>query len=182
MSFYGITGVHCTYPIISAFLIIMFDPKKNTTVIGNFRHFQVAKEEANYKLCRVKKVMRGPRGIPYAVTHDGRTVRYPDPDVKAHDTVRRGAVKSSPISYGFMGIEEQAIEPSEMVVSWEPNGGLMIKNIKMSSCHIIHIWDEHPSTTALWGVKSQGIPLGELTNQFLQVKLGDGQDLRSCEV
>jgi len=81
-------------------------------------------------------------------------------------------------SWGFL----QAIEPSEMVVSWEPNGGLMIKNIKMSSCHIIHIWDEHPSTTALWGVKSQGIPLGELTNQFLQVKLGDGQDLRSCEV
>ena len=93
--------------------------------------------------------MRGPRGIPYAVTHDGRTVRYPDPDVKAHDTVRRGAVKSSPISYGFMGIEEQAIEPSEMVVSWEPNGGLMIKNIKMSSCHI-HIWDEHPQQ--LFGV------------------------------
>ena len=24
----------------------------------------------------------GPRGIPYAVTHDGRTLRYPDPDVK----------------------------------------------------------------------------------------------------
>jgi len=141
----------------------------------------VAKEEANYKLCRVKKVMRGPRGIPYAVTHDGRTVRYPDPDVKAHDTVRWGAVFShrSPMdSWGFL----QAMEPSEMVVSWEPNGGLMIKNIKMSSCHIIHIWDEHPSTTALWGVKSQGIPLGELTNQFLQVKLGDGQDLRSCEV
>ena len=50
----------------------------------------MAKEEANYKLCRVKKVMRGPRGIPYAVTHDGRTLRYPDPDVKAHDTLRWG--------------------------------------------------------------------------------------------
>ena len=25
----------------------------------------------------------GPRGVPYAVTHDGRTLRYPDPDVKA---------------------------------------------------------------------------------------------------
>ncbi|CAL1169769.1 unnamed protein product [Cladocopium goreaui] len=55
---------------------------------GRFMLHKVAKEEANYKLCRVKKVMRGPRGIPYAVTHDGRTVRYPDPDVKAHDTVR----------------------------------------------------------------------------------------------
>merc|ERR1712099_152200 len=49
---------------------------------------KVSKEEATYKLCRVKKVVRGPRGIPYARTHDGRTLRYPDPDVKANDTVR----------------------------------------------------------------------------------------------
>merc|ERR1712137_1076489 len=27
-------------------------------------------------------------GIPYAVTHDGRTIRYPDPDVKQNDSVR----------------------------------------------------------------------------------------------
>merc|ERR1719163_2270651 len=32
--------------------------------------------------------MRGPKGTPYAVTHDGRTLRYPDPDVKANDSVR----------------------------------------------------------------------------------------------
>jgi len=55
---------------------------------GRFMLHKVAKEEASYKLCRVKKVMRGPRGVPYAVTHDGRTIRYPDPDVKAHDTIR----------------------------------------------------------------------------------------------
>ena len=36
----------------------------------------------------MKRVTRGPKGIPYAVTHDGRTLRYPDPDIKAHDTVR----------------------------------------------------------------------------------------------
>merc|ERR1712127_1113333 len=49
---------------------------------------KVVKEEAAYKLCRVKKVTRGPKGVPYAITHDGRTLRYPDPDVKANDTVR----------------------------------------------------------------------------------------------
>ena len=31
----------------------------------------------------MKRVTRGPKGVPYAVTHDGRTVRYPDPDIKA---------------------------------------------------------------------------------------------------
>merc|ERR1712066_307106 len=49
---------------------------------------KIIKDEAAYKLCRVKKVQRGPKGIPYAITHDGRTLRYPDPDVKPNDTVR----------------------------------------------------------------------------------------------
>jgi len=53
-----------------------------------FALHKVVKEEASYKLARVKKVMRGPKGIPYAVTHDGRTIRYPDPDIKPNDTVR----------------------------------------------------------------------------------------------
>merc|ERR1719473_1008116 len=55
---------------------------------GKFVLHKVHKEEASYKLCRVKKIMRGPKGTPYAVTHDGRTLRYPDPDVKTNDTVR----------------------------------------------------------------------------------------------
>ena len=49
---------------------------------------KIAKEEAAYKLCRVKKVFRGPKAVPYCITHDGRTIRYPDPDVKPNDTVR----------------------------------------------------------------------------------------------
>jgi len=49
---------------------------------------KIAKEEASYKLCRVKKVFRGLKAVPYAITHDGRTIRYPDPEVKANDTVR----------------------------------------------------------------------------------------------
>jgi small subunit ribosomal protein S4e len=49
---------------------------------------KIAKEEASYKLCKVKRVTRGPKGIPYAITHDGRTLRYPDPEIKANDTVR----------------------------------------------------------------------------------------------
>jgi len=55
---------------------------------GRFALHKVVREEAAYKLCRVKKVMRGPKGIPYAITHDGRTIRYPDPDIKPNDTAR----------------------------------------------------------------------------------------------
>jgi len=40
-----------------------------------------------YKLCRVRKQETGPKGVPYVTTSDGRTIRYPDPLVKVHDTV-----------------------------------------------------------------------------------------------
>ena len=30
----------------------------------------------------------GDKGIPFISTHDGRTVRYPDPLIKVHDTVK----------------------------------------------------------------------------------------------
>lgn len=41
-----------------------------------------------YKLCRVKRVQVGPKGIPFLVTHEGRTIRYPDPLIKVHDTIQ----------------------------------------------------------------------------------------------
>jgi len=55
---------------------------------GKFVLHKVHQEEATYKLCRVRKITRGPKGTPYAVTHDGRTLRYPDPDIKPNDTLR----------------------------------------------------------------------------------------------
>jgi len=55
---------------------------------GRFAIHRISKEEATYKLCRVKKILYGEKGIPYAITHDGRTVRYPDPLIKANDTIR----------------------------------------------------------------------------------------------
>ena len=39
-------------------------------------------EEAAYKLLKVTRQQVGKGGIPYIATHDGRTIRYPDPDIK----------------------------------------------------------------------------------------------------
>lgn len=39
-------------------------------------------EEAAYKLLKVVKQQFGKGGVPYIATHDGRTIRYPDPDIK----------------------------------------------------------------------------------------------------
>jgi ribosomal protein S4E len=41
-----------------------------------------------FKLCKVTKAYVGTRGVPVIVTHDARTIRYPDPHIKANDTVR----------------------------------------------------------------------------------------------
>ena len=61
---------------------ILYDTK------GRFVVHRITDEEAKYKLCKVKKLQVGVKSVPFIVTHDGRTIRYPDPLVKVNDTVR----------------------------------------------------------------------------------------------
>jgi len=46
-----------------------------------------SEKETNMKLCRVVKSSTTKGKIPYVVTHDGRTIRYPDPLVKVNDSI-----------------------------------------------------------------------------------------------
>jgi len=55
---------------------------------GRFTIHRITEEEAKYKLSKVKRVEVGKKGIPYMVTHDGRTFRYPDPTIRVNDTVK----------------------------------------------------------------------------------------------
>lgn len=71
-------------------------------VKGRFVLQEIEGDELNFKLCRVNKVQLGSKAsvgrnpfakgqlsaIPYAVTHDGRTIRYIDPVVKVNDVVK----------------------------------------------------------------------------------------------
>jgi len=75
---------------------ILFDTK------GRFVLHRVPIEESQFKLCRVKHVIVGSKAsvghnpfkpgrdgaIPFLVTHDGRTIRYPDPLIKTNDTIK----------------------------------------------------------------------------------------------
>eukprot|EP00343_Euplotes_focardii_P004950 CAMPEP_0205816170 /NCGR_PEP_ID=MMETSP0205-20121125/22311_1 /ASSEMBLY_ACC=CAM_ASM_000278 /TAXON_ID=36767 /ORGANISM="Euplotes focardii, Strain TN1" /LENGTH=178 /DNA_ID=CAMNT_0053103955 /DNA_START=27 /DNA_END=559 /DNA_ORIENTATION=+ len=75
---------------------LLFDVK------GRFTLHRISNAEGQYKLCRVGDVAkakkatigRNPLGskqtaaIPYLTTHDGRTIKYPDPNVKRHDTIK----------------------------------------------------------------------------------------------
>ncbi|PWN20286.1 putative ribosomal protein S4.e, cytosolic [Microstroma glucosiphilum] len=61
---------------------ILYDVK------GRFVVHRITGEEASYKLLKVRKAQLGAKGVPLIVTHDGRTIRYPDPLIRVGDTVR----------------------------------------------------------------------------------------------
>jgi small subunit ribosomal protein S4e len=61
---------------------ILYDTK------GRYQAHRVDAKEAGFKLCSVKRKAMGVNKIPYIVTHDGRTIRYPHPDIKTQDTVK----------------------------------------------------------------------------------------------
>lgn len=75
------------------FFRVLYDVK------GRFILHKITKEEASYKLLKVRKVGLGPKGIPYLTTHDGRTIRYPDPLIKVHDTVRYDLVNNKIVDF-----------------------------------------------------------------------------------
>jgi small subunit ribosomal protein S4e len=71
-------------------------------VKGRWVLHRITKEEAKYKLLRVLKISKAKKAsighnkfqtgqagtIPYMVTHDGRTLKFPDPIIKVNDTIR----------------------------------------------------------------------------------------------
>jgi len=61
---------------------LLFDPK------GRFTLHRVTAQEAEVKLCKVKRQSTGKRAVPYITTHDGRTIRYADPNAAVQDTVK----------------------------------------------------------------------------------------------
>uniref|UniRef100_A0A452Y135 RNA-binding S4 domain-containing protein n=1 Tax=Aegilops tauschii subsp. strangulata TaxID=200361 RepID=A0A452Y135_AEGTS len=71
-----------TYP--AGFMDIISIPKtgENYRLLydtkGRFRLHSVRDEDAKF----------GQKGIPYLNTYDGRTIRYPDPLIKANDTIK----------------------------------------------------------------------------------------------
>jgi len=61
---------------------LLFDTK------GRYILQRVIPAEAKFKLLKVRKVFTGENGVPFLSTHDGRTIRYPDPAIQANDSVK----------------------------------------------------------------------------------------------
>jgi len=57
-------------------------------VKGRFKLVKIKKEEAKFKLCRIRKRVMGENRVPYLLTHDARNIRYPDPNIHEYDTIK----------------------------------------------------------------------------------------------
>ena len=64
-------------------------------VKGRFTLVKVKEAESKIKLLKVKSKAVGPNKIPYIVTHDGRTIRYPHPEINEGDTLKYDLEKNS---------------------------------------------------------------------------------------
>jgi len=55
---------------------------------GRFTPHRIDQKEAGFKLCKVVQKRIGKAKVPHIVTSDGRTIRYPHPDVQINDSVK----------------------------------------------------------------------------------------------
>jgi len=138
---------------------------------------KIVKEEASYKLCKVKKVMKGSKAIPYAITHDGRTIRYPDPAVKPHDTVRVDLATGKMLDY-------VKFEPGNVVMIAAGNnmgrvGVITHRERHPGSFEIVHIKDAvgHQFATRLDNV----FVIGKGNKPWISLPKGNGIKLSIIE-
>merc|ERR1712093_930012 len=81
-------------------------------VKGRFAIHRISEEEATYK---VRKVQLGAKGVPFIVTHDGHTIRYPDPAIKVNDTIKL-LLPTTPIAPATAGAPNPtAVESSHKI-------------------------------------------------------------------
>merc|ERR1712004_616960 len=79
---------------------------------GRYIIHRITNQEAKYKLCRVREVKTGPKNVPYLYTSDGRTISYPDPIVKANDSIRLDIASNKIMD----SIKFEAVTPDVLVL------------------------------------------------------------------
>ena len=66
---------------------------------GRWRLVKISKEDAKYKLCKVTKRIMGPNKSPVITTSDGRTLRFPNPNIKQNDTIKLNLETNQIVDY-----------------------------------------------------------------------------------
>jgi small subunit ribosomal protein S4e len=78
----------------TGFMDVVQIPKANDNfrvlydVKGRFYLQPISADESKYKLCKVISIASGLKKVPHLTTHDGRVIRYPDPLIRAGDSIK----------------------------------------------------------------------------------------------
>merc|ERR1712199_122072 len=80
------------YPLGNMDVVSIERTKENFRILydvkGRFQPHRIEAEEAAYKLCKIVKKSINKSKIPHIATHDGRTIRFPHPDICLGDSVK----------------------------------------------------------------------------------------------
>jgi len=177
----GKIRVDMKYPAGFMDVVTLEKTKENFRMLydtkGRFRIHKISPEEASYKLCRVKSIGRNLKNVPYLVTHDGRTIRFPDPEIRAYDTVRVDIESGKILDY-------IKFESGNVCMI---NGGNNVGRVGVithrekhpGSFEIVHLRDAagHSFATRLQNV----VVIGKDTKSWVSLPKGDGIKLNIVE-
>ncbi|CAH2058832.1 unnamed protein product, partial [Thlaspi arvense] len=144
---------------------------------GRFRLHSIRDEEAKFKLCKVRTIQFGQKGIPYLNTYDGRTIRYPDPLIKPNDTIKLDLEENKIVEFIKFDVGNVV-----MVTGGRNRGRVgVIKNREKhkGSFETIHIQDStgHEFATRLGNV----FTIGKGTKPWVSLPKGKGIKLTIIE-
>lgn len=122
-----------TIPRVDKHYRLLYDTK------GRFLLKPITETEAEYKLCKVMKSKIGRGGIPYVSTHDGRTIRFPDPEIKVGDSVKFNLKSKSVTDYYKLDMGARV-----MVIKGRNTGRIgIVRKIEkhLGATNLVHIDD-----------------------------------------
>lgn len=143
-------------------------------VKGRFTLVKIKDTEAKSKLLKVKTKAVGPNKIPYIVTHDGRTIRFPHPEINEGDTIKFDLEKNQ-ISEWFKN------EPGHLAyITGGNNVGRVAQVLHverhLGSIDIVHLKDGNGKTFStrsanvfIIGNKKPSITLPEGDGKYLNI-------------
>ena len=143
-------------------------------VKGRFVLVKVKEAEAKTKLLKIKTKAVGPNKVPYVVTHDSRTIRFPNPEIEEGDTVKYDLEKNQIVEW-FKN------EPGHLAYITAGNnvgrvGQILHLERHLGSYDIVHVKDSNGKTFAtrasnlfIIGNKKSAITLPEGDGNYLNI-------------
>jgi small subunit ribosomal protein S4e len=141
---------------------------------GRFTLTKLKEGEAKFKLLKVKRRVVGPNKEPYVVTHDSRTIRFPNPEISEGDTVKYDLEKNQIVEF-------YQNEPGHLAYITAGNnvgrvGSILHVERHLGSYDIVHLRDNNGKSFAtrasnlfIIGNKKSSITLPEREGNYLNI-------------